>query len=664
MKGYTYSYPFLPVSGQVIDSASTKLRFRELSDLAGSISVGIYDADTQSIATGSGNGNKFFIGYSSEHTKDFIDKYLHGATLAKGNTGWDFKGNDVMSFEYSDPTYLRNERYVIGWSGTDGCDEALPKFKTGKPVGVKIRAYGPEISKRWNGDFVREYYSKSFPRVDTSGCVNGQCPDEFVSPKEVFKSIAEKINSDYETKQIYLKARVISSDYSTTVANMNIYEIAVQDAGDNNALAKVQATVPKPFKVERVNRVGLVSVYNVCSLTAPEDFQPDPQGYFTTDCDGCNQVLSGATYYDVYTVTVTADAATDIDTEGKRDTIISTKTTGYGGTDGTYVSHDGTELVFTFRKVAGTAAPTAAGTDEISAEVGSAFTLAMPDVIEWTEKCDAYRTSRELCITLPRLDCATGNRLQELKDFYASYPDVDADNITVTSTSDCQDTYKMTQYGEGCLTDSCLAAATDSFADVSAYEDSAWTPVVVASSTAFDPDSVGAVKAGLEISVNFPKTFVNDDEFNPWKDNTDLEPVRLEVSMIYDPFDELPGFGDIPVGKRVSKASSIRQSGFTILQQYIKANGAYQPFGMDYKKAEFRRVLDSNLRQQVERTSPYRVYYLKVRINRNNTNITQKAEIAEITFAVPLTRPDKMAKLEAAILAPLSRFGVELKKRG
>ena len=75
MSNYSYPYPFLPISGNIIDGSSSKVRFRDLTDMAGSISVGIYDNDTQSVATGSGNGKKFFIGYSSEHTKDFLDKF-------------------------------------------------------------------------------------------------------------------------------------------------------------------------------------------------------------------------------------------------------------------------------------------------------------------------------------------------------------------------------------------------------------------------------------------------------------------------------------------------------------------------------------------------------------------------------------------------------------
>ena len=85
--------------------------------------------------------------------------------------------------------------------------------------------------------------------------------------------------------------------------------------------------------------------------------------------------------------------------------------------------------------------------------------------------------------------------------------------------------------------------------------------------------------------------------------------------------------------------------------------------GEDYNTPEYRKRLGSNLRKQVDRTSPYRVYYLKFKVNRGNVNFHQKGEIVEIPFAISMTRPDKMAKLEAAILSPLSKFGVTLQKR-
>ena len=54
---------------------------------------------------------------------------------------------------------------------------------------------------------------------------------------------------------------------------------------------------------------------------------------------------------------------------------------------------------------------------------------------------------------------------------------------------------------------------------------------------------------------------------------------------------------------------------------------------------------------------------MKVILLQDVKTLGKKGEIVEIPFAISMTRPDKMAKLEAAILSPLSKFGVTLQKR-
>lgn len=590
MINYRYQYPFLPVSGQVLDGTSTKTHYLDLKSLAGTVNVGIYNFDTLNIATAAGNGKKFFIGYSSEHTKEFFDKYQFGGKLPRGANYWAFKGQDVLSFEYSDPHFVANERAVIGWSGADGCYQANQKFECGKVYGVRVRVYGNEIYKRWNGDFIRDFFSDEVPcKNDTTNCVNGVCPKEYVNQDLIYKSIAKKINNDYEAQTINLKARVISSNYAAPQTyNMNIYQLVVTDDGSNHALGLVQQTVPAPFVATRTMRLGLQSVYQVCSNVTPANFTPEPLVNIPADCDDCPPTLP---------LTTTAQTA-----------------------------------------------------------------------IAWSEICDAYRVQRTLCITLRRPECAedpdgTGpltaptDRLAELKAFYAHYPNLDAAGITKTSGTACEDTYQIKQWSNGCMTDSCSAADTATFDELGSYDNMAWKEVVAAT-----PVYNENIKAGLEVSISFAERVVSDEEFDPYADNTQLEPVRIELSFIYEPFNEFPNIGEIPLGKSVRKMTKARQSGFDTLQQYL-GSGVYEVWGTDYQNPALRRVFDSNRRKQVDRTAPYRYYYLQFKVDRGNKNWDQKSEVVEVVFAIPFTRPDKMAKLEAAILAPLASFGVALKKR-
>lgn len=291
MKNYRYPYPFIVVSGSVVDSTSPKTHFADLEAMAGTVSTGIYAADTLSIATGAGNSKKFFVGYSSPHTKDFLDKYLFGAMAPQGEPYWQFKGEDVISFEYSDPSKFSNERVVIGWSGSDGCNQKLPEFYCGYSYGIRVRAYGNEVTKRWGNDYIKEYWSKALPC--TTPCVGVNCVPDRVNTKAVLTDLATQINGDYNGNFIPVKARVISSDYAAQTANMNIYQLVVQDDGSDMALGLVQQTIPAS-RVKRVNRIKTTSIYEVCSATAPAAFTPAPYTYTTEDCDGCEE-LPGVT---------------------------------------------------------------------------------------------------------------------------------------------------------------------------------------------------------------------------------------------------------------------------------------------------------------------------------------------------------------------------------
>ena len=150
MNNHRFPVPLFPVTGKVLNGANGPTAFGDLYDLAGSVSVGLYDADTNYIATASGNGKVFYIGYSSEHTKDFLDKWMFGMQLPKGGaSGWQFKGEDVIKFEYSDPVKVKAEKWVLGYNGTEGCNETIPTFECGKVYGVRIVASGSPVFRRW-----------------------------------------------------------------------------------------------------------------------------------------------------------------------------------------------------------------------------------------------------------------------------------------------------------------------------------------------------------------------------------------------------------------------------------------------------------------------------------------------------------------------------------
>jgi len=288
MINHRYPVPLIPVTGRVLTGASNPVLFGDLYDLAGSVSIGLYDADTNAIATASGNGKVFYIGYSSEHTKDFLDKWFFGMQLPKGGaTGWQFKGEDVIKFEYTDPLRTKAEKWVLGYDGTAGCNETIPTFECGKVYGVRIIANGSPVFRRWAKTLEHEIFSDPVCCGDTA-CSTG-CPDDKVDCEAIVREFASKINNHVELAQIGIKARAITSDYAAPTMNINKYTLVTYDNGDNKALGAVQLQVGTLGTVVRTarNNDTAQSTYEYFGTAAAADFVPSVTFSAADECGVC-----------------------------------------------------------------------------------------------------------------------------------------------------------------------------------------------------------------------------------------------------------------------------------------------------------------------------------------------------------------------------------------
>lgn len=273
MINHRFPVPLIPVTGKVLNGTNGPALYGDLYDLAGSVSVGLYDADTNAIATTTGNGKVFYIGYSSEHTKDFLDKFFFGMQLPKGE-GWKFKGDDVISFEYSEPSKVRAEKWVLGFDGSSACNETVPSFECGKVYGIRILASGSPVFRRWAKELEHEIFTDPICCGDTD-CTIG-CPDDKVDGISVVKKFAEMINNNNELAQIGVKARYITSNYAAPSMTVNKYTLTVADGGDNKALGAVQLQVGSLGSVTRASRNSdnALSTYEYFGTAAAANFVP------------------------------------------------------------------------------------------------------------------------------------------------------------------------------------------------------------------------------------------------------------------------------------------------------------------------------------------------------------------------------------------------------
>lgn len=751
MINHRFPVPLIPVTGRVLTGASNPVLFGDLMDLAGSVSIGLYDADTNAIATSTGNGKVFYIGYSSEHTKDFLDKWFFGMQLPKGAPGWKFKGEDVIKFEYSEPQRTKAEKWVLGYDGTTGCNETIPTFECGKVYGIRIIANGSPIFRRWAKTLEHEIFSDPICCGDSS-CSTG-CPDDKIDCEAIVNEFASKINNHVELAQIGITARAITSDYAAPSMTINKYTLVTYDNGDNKALGAVQLQVGSKGVVSRTarNNDTAQSTYEYFGTSAAADFVPAvsfsiatcdvcPAGYTTVPSSNVYRIsrplagtedLSGTvarqTFADlVGTAYETATKITFDGTVTNVDVVADTITlTAHGFETGdkvTYSNGGGTSITgittatdyFVIKvdddtvslattyalAIAGTARDlsvvgvgashsltpvitaaflaqangnaiielTTPGGVELTAllsdsatlteEVGTTCTPAAATPIAWTVTSGVgWRGTRDLCISLNRLDCTDGDRLAELQAFYANNPLYVADSLALVAGDGCRDSYTLTQYADGFSTDGCLSSQPAVFSDFGGYDNATWEVVPVAL-PAYDENK----KCGIEITAVIPEKYFSDCAME-LKDYWEDEPIRLEVMWIHDAYTKWPSdcVTSFPAAKRTQVGQVANQSGEWLLREYIKA-GAYENFSCDYDNPRLREILDSNRRQQVDRRAFYRIYYLQANTYRKAYNFGQHPETFEAMIAFKEGDP-KAAEFELAFGSVLSKFGVSLKKR-
>lgn len=662
MNNHRFPVPLIPVTGKVLNGTNGPVLFGDLMDLAGSVSIGLYDADTNAIATGSGNGKVFYLGYSSEHTRDFLDKFFFGMQLPKGAPGWKFKGDDVISFEYSNPAKIKAEKWVLGYDGSAGCNNPIPVFECGKIYGINIMASASPIFRRWAKVLEHEIFTTTICCSDDN-CTAG-CIDNKVDPRRVMREIAKNVNTNYELKQIGVHARYISNQYVAPTPNMTKYQLTGIDDGDAAALAKVQASVGPNSKVVRIARVGYSSTYEICAATAPAPYQPDTAIAYSTECGICPAGYTTLPAHDVWTVIRPLAGTEDFTTANSRDTYADTVGTAYGvaaDADKTFISFNGATASVHLNVPTGTVL-TALSADTIlfNGAVLAQCTIAAPAPVAWTVSGTAYRGERNLCITLERVECSGANKLVALQAYYANNPNIKTGSVVLVANVDnagCRDTYNLVQYSDNCALDGCLSFDTTDFTDIS-YEGKAWEEVVPAN-VPYD----ATVKVGLEITAEIPEKYYSDCAFE-LQDFYETEPIRLEVSWIIDSLTGFPANCDmskIPRAVRVTPGVTARQSGEWLLREYIKA-GVYEAFSTDSNMPRMRDIMDSNRRKQIDRSAFYKMYYLQFNVYRKAYNFGQHPETVEAMIAFK-EGDQKMFEFENLILGTLGKFGVALKER-
>lgn len=661
-----YPYPLIPVTGQVVTSGL----FGDLKDKAGKVHVGIFDAKTYGVATGAGNGKEFFIGYSSEHTRDAFTKFYTGMQQPKKTEV--FAGKDVLSFEYSNPQRIQNEEWVLGFDGSPSSKSL--KFEKGRSYGFVVSLEDLPVWRVMGHSLRHEVWIHTDPIADPN-CTDG-C-DDGVDCQKYTNQIVDALNNHIGLKPFGLKASTVRSNYSAPANTINIYNITLTDGGgpvgdvtgsDQN-LANVQASAGRLGKVKRIASTGLVSTYEVCSVSLPPAITPDAQ-VLLAECDECPTGYTASTAQDTWVITRPLAGTENFTSDANRDTYADTVGTAYSvatDADKIFLGTDGSTAKVQIRVAPGTVV-TALLADTVekaaSTEVYCVNNVA-PVAVAWTDTGDdAYRAQRTLTINLPRVECEEGsNRLAEVTAYVSQFPDYVAGSIT-TAAGTCSDDYTITQWSTGCADAGCLSVENSTFNDFPGYEGNFWktTPVN-------DLPETG-VKCGIRITAGYVDTVYGNCSFDP-NDFHKKSPIRLQINQlseyhingtngIYNTPQEI---ALLPEARKTKSAQEERQSGESIVREYIKG-GAYEAYGEFDTDPRMREAKDSGQRlNQIQRDAFYKIYYIKFRALRGDRNWYEKGELFTTMVVFKESEQAKANAFEAAFAQVLGKFGVVLKQR-
>lgn len=357
-----------------------------------------------------------------------------------------FSVSDVKSVRVSAPksTEQKVDELIIGYDGLN--DSTAITFKKGDRKAIFIELTGEQIGflgypdNRVTIEYVMEA-DKCNPLdtcVDCDNCDEVDCAPIILKAVEFLNDF--KLRGDVPLTEVIEinPVKECATSPAFTEVEYSFYTLDVTDAGDDNALAMVQAQYPS-YTVVKTNRVGTTSTYQIL---APEGLTLSD--YVQTiasilkgceDCPASYTEVPGGILYAVSLVDDGADESGTID--GLPGYVTDTVAKqGQDGSVGFYTVVVDNELTAAEITTFITANPTATIT-----KVGAVATVCSDDTettYSWTEGDSCKVSTERYEITLPDTDCGE-NILSELQNFYPALTVIvkgnSFRNVTLTGTS-------------------------------------------------------------------------------------------------------------------------------------------------------------------------------------------------------------------------------------
>ncbi len=452
----------------------------------------------------------------------------------------------------------------------------------------------------------------------------------------------------------------VTATISAPEGYYTIWQLSICDGGLSRDQAQIQALVGNSVPVTLASRNGGISTYQIYGAgnTAPAAYTalaPVPLAICTT-CPA-NYTLTAAK--DVYLVQRPLASTDNVATAAARLTYAQAIATAYSTAtaDASYVSTLGSDVAQVIIKVTAGSTVTPVNSDIFLQQASEPAFCTPPanTAVSWIATGSTYYATRSQYVVVDRLNCTPGsNRLSDVTAWVAQFPSYVTGSIALTAGTACADTYTITQIGNTPLTDGCLSYDDPMFDIFPAFEGKVWNTPATAPA-AYN----SSILAGLRITAGYIDTVFGDCSFDP-RDYYNTAPIQINLAWVVD-FPNAPDIATFPTARRTQIPKHSRQSGEWVIRELISAS-QYMPFGYDEQDPRMREVMDVQLRNQIDRSAFYRVYYLKYKTNRQQHNFGQQREVME-SLIIFKEDDARYKTFESVVEQVTSKFNVRLASR-
>jgi len=616
-----------------------------------------------------GANDYIFFATGSFHTTDSLGGYNNG--LKQSIRTVFFKPQDVLEIRKSTPLIAQNESVILGWDGVSGSTCQSLSFTAGSTYRYQVRVWGEDVYSQYLHPVVRTFtlITDCDPSPNcTTGCVGSALPVDVWTKKMV-----DQINNDIELQKFGL-AEAIFNVTNGTAASYTTFTLTVTDAGDEIALANVQAfyasaltalnainpstNIPL-FTLLRTNYTAPNSTYTltISGTTAPAAYSA-PLTVSLASCGGtCPTGWTSVVAQSAYIITRPLAGNENFTYASGRSAYASSVVNAYniaGVVSGTvtgfaFENFDNSAARILVTISSTTVAPVAISADTVTFVSTRAAQCTSPtaSTVAWASASTYYQTSRTMCITLPKTCGTTGSNLAAVQAYYASNPNLTS--FTVYASSSCAEQIRVTQLSL-LDQDGCGTIDNTFYAQVSPYQGITWS--VCPCNSNLDPITSGATLAGLKFTTayqtpEFGPSFLPTDYFN-------VKPFHIDIQQIDDSGNACQSFW---ANKTLQKGTMATQTGHFVARDFATAM-AYQAYADIFEEVRMQEVLDQLwFKNVIDKTATYTVYYFKVRQARDESNAVRdySPEIFEYPFYIKST--DDASVFENYLMSIFSKFG-------